>query len=743
MNAYRSARDRRTRLAALAVLTALVAPLAIFLLAAPSQAAGPTPSISVDPASGPPGTSVTVEGNMFGPDTCDPDGDYVLFHGSSDVRVDVTARRNADGTFSYLGTVVVPGGTFAGAAPVEFRQDDCSVIGVAGTGTRGTGTRRINVAPAADFSARTDFTVTNRPPVASSFELETGFQESVSADLAPRVSDPDGDDGYAESFTVATPPAHGTAVLTGSRVRYTPEPGFSGSDTFRYRVCEVDSFEGAPACGEPATVSVIVGRPTPSISVDPASGPPRTSVTIEGDLFGPDSCAPSGNYVLFHGSSDVRAEVTARRNADGTFSYSTTVIVPKSTFTGPAPVEFRQDGCGVVGIAAVAPLGPSAETDFAVTNRPPEALPFELTTHFQEETSADLAANVFDPDGDDGYAESFTIATPPAHGTAALTGSRVTYTPADGFSGSDAFTYRVCERDDIEGPLSCGQPATVSVTVTPPVVVVSLATRPTVSCLGHQVAVVGHVTVDGVDAPASTVTFRMSMPAQPVLTFAAATNSAGRATVVYQRSATGADPVTASVVVPGADPATAGPVVVRWRSCEAEPVPPSDPPGNPPAVPPAIPQPPPDGPPPTNPPPANPPPVTGGNVPSERSLRATDTSPLPGSRNVAVGRGCLPQAPVALRLGTAAVGSARADAGGRFRIPFRVPSLPTGRHLLVAACGPVAVTTPIDLVVTSSTSGASGAAATTVGAVLMFFVLLGGQLVRPGLGGAGAVPTSL
>jgi hypothetical protein len=81
-------------------------------------------------------------------------------------------------------------------------------------------------------------------------------------------------------------------------------------------------------------------------------------------------------------------------------------------------------------------------------------------------------ANDLDPDGDALVVTSFT---PPANGTLTriVTTGAFTYEPNPGFTGSDAFTYRI--RDDLN---NLSQPVDVTITVmapdrTPPEIVVS------------------------------------------------------------------------------------------------------------------------------------------------------------------------------------------------------------------------------------------------------------------------------
>ena len=42
------------------------------------------------------------------------------------------------------------------------------------------------------------------------------------------------------TLTVADPPVHGTADIVDGRIRYRAEPGFTGTDSFRYVVCTTD-----------------------------------------------------------------------------------------------------------------------------------------------------------------------------------------------------------------------------------------------------------------------------------------------------------------------------------------------------------------------------------------------------------------------------------------------------------------------------------------------------------------------
>lgn len=92
----------------------------------------------------------------------------------------------------------------------------------------------------------------------------------------------------------------------------------------------------------------------------------------------------------------------------------------------------------------------------------------------------------------------------------------------------------------------------------------------------------------------------------------------------------------------------------------------------------------------------------------------------------ATGTGCDPSAGVDLTSGGQRVGTAVADAAGRFTTPVEFSRVVPGRHVVTASCG-VLLSGAVDVVLTSSTSGNTGTLA-----VLVFFVLAAFTLVaRP------------
>jgi hypothetical protein len=97
----------------------------------------------------------------------------------------------------------------------------------------------------------------NDAPVADDQEVSTGFE--VALDITLTGTDIDGDD---LTFAVVDPPANGTLSGIAPDLTYTPDEGYSGSDSFTFKVNDgaVDS--------ELATVDITVNPPGTPDAVD-------------------------------------------------------------------------------------------------------------------------------------------------------------------------------------------------------------------------------------------------------------------------------------------------------------------------------------------------------------------------------------------------------------------------------------------------------------------------------------------
>lgn len=100
----------------------------------------------------------------------------------------------------------------------------------------------------------------------------------------------------------------------------------------------------------------------------------------------------------------------------------------------------------------------SVAGDKRYLNRGPNAVGDSFTVSGSSTANAlDVLANDSDPDGD---AIVIVAVGAPAHGTATISGSKISYTPAPGYVGPDSFTYTIAD------PKGLTSIATVSITVT-------------------------------------------------------------------------------------------------------------------------------------------------------------------------------------------------------------------------------------------------------------------------------------
>ncbi|WP_241070152.1 autotransporter domain-containing protein [Achromobacter insuavis] len=70
--------------------------------------------------------------------------------------------------------------------------------------------------------------------------------------------------GSATAIVIVTPPSHGNAVVSGTAVQYTPQPGYSGADLFTYLARN--------ASGDSPTATVRLTIAPPALSFTPAAG---------------------------------------------------------------------------------------------------------------------------------------------------------------------------------------------------------------------------------------------------------------------------------------------------------------------------------------------------------------------------------------------------------------------------------------------------------------------------------------
>jgi hypothetical protein len=230
--------------------------------------------------------------------------------------------------------------------------------------------------------------------------------------------------------TIVTQPGFGTVTLgPDGTVTYVPHPGFSGEDAFVYAVA------GADGASSSARVVIRVDLPNrPPTAADDAVTLAEDGEVVVAVLLNdtdPDGYLDPASLAIVDGPVSGSAVVDA---ATGRISYT-----PDPDFSGGDALSYRvADDDGATATARVV---------FTVTevNDPPVAVgDFARTA---EDTPVTLPVLANDDDIDDGIdPASLRVVSAPDRGAAVVTAGGIRYTPNPDVNGSDAFTYRVCDR---------------------------------------------------------------------------------------------------------------------------------------------------------------------------------------------------------------------------------------------------------------------------------------------------------
>ena len=281
-----------------------------------------------------------------------------------------------------------------------------------------------------------------QPPIADDDTAATDEDNAVNIDVLD--GDVDNDNHALANPTVATAPTFGSAqVQANGTITYTPNPNANGTDTFTYQVC--DPFN---AC-DTATVTVTVA-PVPDDPIaanDAASTLEDTPTTIDvrandQEVDGEVLSAPTITAAPSNG--------TAAVNGAGNVTYT-----PNAEFSGTD--TFTYEVCDPGNACDTA----TVTVTVVEVNDPPIAQDDAAATDVDQRVNIDVRANDSDPEG--GQLENPTIVDGPANGQAQVQANgEIGYGANAGFSGTDSFTYQVCDAGN-----ACST-ATVTVTVAPP-----------------------------------------------------------------------------------------------------------------------------------------------------------------------------------------------------------------------------------------------------------------------------------
>lgn len=264
------------------------------------------------------------------------------------------------------------------------------------------------------------------PPVANDDSGTTrsgptaGLEVAINA--AANDTDPEGD---PLDYTLYYPPANGTAIVGPSgTVRYTPNPGFVGTDSLVYEVSDGNSPTTAFAT---VSIDVVANLDPVAVpeSVTAAPWPTATEIRVLDNDSDPD-----GDILAYRDIEIVTEPLHGFIEISCVGACTPPSYTPARDYAGPDSFTYR----------ALDPLGgASAVTTVTIeVSGPPVAVDDTGESIDGGAVLVDVLANDTDPNGD---SMTVAVATPPSGGTAVVTAGGILYTPDAGFTGPDSFTY--------------------------------------------------------------------------------------------------------------------------------------------------------------------------------------------------------------------------------------------------------------------------------------------------------------
>ena len=242
-------------------------------------------------------------------------------------------------------------------------------------------------------------------------------------------------DGNLLTAVLVSPPQHGTLVLLPTGMfNYTPDPNFSGTDTFTYQASDLLSLSNVAI----VTITVAGTNDAPTANSDSYATPLDTALNVPAAGVLANDSDPENNAL----TAAIVANATNGNvvlNPNGSFTYT-----PNAGFTGTDTFTYRaNDGTTNSNVATVTVTvggggggnaAPAAQNDI-----------YNLTEDnaLTKSAAEGVLFNDSDPENDTLTA---ILITQPSHGTVSLNpNGAFVYTPDLNYNGPDSFTYQVSD----------------------------------------------------------------------------------------------------------------------------------------------------------------------------------------------------------------------------------------------------------------------------------------------------------
>ncbi len=234
----------------------------------------------------------------------------------------------------------------------------------------------------------------------------------------------------ALTFVVVTAPAHGTLSGTAPNLTYTPNTNFSGSDSLAFKAN--DGILDSAVATISITVTGINQAPTANAQSVAVAEDSSLAITLSGS----DPEAAALTFTVVTGPAHGILSGTG----------ATRTYAPAANYNGADSFTFKVNDGSLDSAVATVSITVTAVNDAPVANS------LNATTTLNVALAATLTGS--DVDGCSGQTFTYAVTSQPANGMVAPTSgvavcsngiltAGVTYTPTTGFTGSNAFSFKL------------------------------------------------------------------------------------------------------------------------------------------------------------------------------------------------------------------------------------------------------------------------------------------------------------
>lgn len=287
----------------------------------------------------------------------------------------------------------------------------------------------------------------NFPPIASPYIVNTLVGQTTSINLSSGTNDPNGDPlsfiflGPSPTNATVKIDANGNAILT-------PNPGFVGTISFSYIVCDVTTQIPNPLCDTETVTVRVLNKGTlfpPIANNDRVTLPKNRTANIQ--ILANDAKGSGDSLLPALYTFGTAGRGTASMLSNGTVNYT-----PVFNFIGIDSVYYRVcDAVTPSSCDSAIIFIQYTDDSIAFLNLPPLATDDFYNTTIGKSINLDVVLNDSDPDGDSLNIPAVIINV--NNGVLINRGNgKYTYRPDSSFVGKDTFVYRIC---DYGAPVLC------------------------------------------------------------------------------------------------------------------------------------------------------------------------------------------------------------------------------------------------------------------------------------------------